>query len=107
MELESVETIAVSRHEESLNEVKQRHVEEVSVWNEIFAEIADSLVSEVKVANAGSVEMSIEWNMILICFEKHIRALQALVNANMEHKLTITDAIANIMEQLDSVRSMN
>lgn len=51
--------------------------------------------------------MSVEWNLILDRFEKHVRALRTLVNANVEQKVTLTDAMARIRELLESARSID
>lgn len=64
MDLNSTETIIVCQHEELLKGVKQSHAVEISVWGETSQENAESLTSDVQVANADSVMMSVEQNLI-------------------------------------------
>lgn len=99
--------MTVRRHEEILDQVKQRHAEEVSVWKENSAENANSLINNVNVAKADIVKMSVESNFILDRFEEHVHALQALVNTNVERKGPLTDAVAKIRQLLESGRSIN
>lgn len=76
--------------------VKQRHAAEVSVWKETSRGNADSIINNVKVAKADIVKMSVERNLIRALFGEHFRALQTLVIANPERKVTLTDSMANI-----------
>lgn len=57
---ESVGTVTGRRHEESLHEIKKCHAEEIGVWKGTYAENADSLVNDVKIAKADSVMMSVK-----------------------------------------------
>lgn len=75
MELGSIETSSVRRREKLLDEARQLHTEEINVWIKTSAETVDSLIDDVKVAKADGVEMSVERNLILAYFEKHVRAL--------------------------------
>lgn len=43
-------------------EVKQRHAEEINVWKKTFQRSVDSLTNDVRVSEADSVRMSVEWN---------------------------------------------
>lgn len=51
--------------------------------------------------------MSVEKNLISARFEEHVRALQALVNANVERKVTLTEIMATVRELFKSDRSIN
>lgn len=97
-ELESVETMTVHRYEKLMDEVKQRHAEKVSVWKDTSRKNADGLIDTVKVAKGDSVKMSVEQNLTFARFEKHICAQQTWVNANVEQKMTLADAMAKILE---------
>lgn len=101
-EIESVEAINIRRHEELMKDDEQRIAEEVSVWKEIFGEDEDRMVNDVEVATADSVKMSIEQKLVLAPFEKHVRALQVLVSANVERKVTLNDAMTKIWELHES-----
>lgn len=106
-ELVFVEPFTIRWHGELWDEVKQRHAKEVSNWNDKPAGNADSLISDVKLAKVDSVKMSVERNLISNCFEKHVRALQDLVNAKVEWKVTLTDAMTRVRERLEIVRSIS
>lgn len=106
-ELESAKTIAVCRHVKLMEEVKQRHAEEVSVWKETCQENAASRINDVKVAKADTVKMSLERNLIQARFEEHVWALQMLVNANVESIVKLTAALAKIRKLLKSGRSID
>lgn len=106
-ELESVEAITVGRHEELLHDVRKRHAEEIGAWKENSAENADSLNSDLKVANADSAKKSGKRNLILSRFEEHVRALHALVNDNLKRKVTLIDVMARVGELHRSGRSIN
>lgn len=82
-EVESVETITIPRRGDVSDEDKQRHTDEISVWKETSAENADSVINNGKVAKADSIKMSVNRNLILDRFEEHVRALQALIDANV------------------------
>lgn len=97
-ELEYVEIMTVPRHKEFLDEVRLRHFKEVSVWKN-SAENTDSLINDVKVVKADCVKMSMERNLR---FEEHVRTPQALVNANVEGKVKLTDFMAKIRKILES-----
>lgn len=79
----------------------------VGVWKETFAENVDSLINNLKIWKANSVEMSVERYLICARFEEHVCALQTLVDANVEQKVTLTDVMATVRELLESVRSSN
>lgn len=55
-----------------------------------------SLINDVKIAKADSVEMSVERNLILARFEEHVRSLQTQVKANVDRKATFTDTMAKL-----------
>lgn len=95
-ELESAETLKVRRHNEILEEVKTRHAKMVGVWRETRVEIADSLITDIEVTKAYSVKMSLEKNLILAQFAELVRALQVLVSANMERKVTSTESMQRL-----------
>lgn len=95
-ELESVETTTVLRQREPMDEIKQRHAQEVGVRKKTSAENVDSLINNVKVAKVDSVEMFVDRGLNLTCFEKHVQVVQALVNSNVEPNVTLTDAIAKV-----------
>lgn len=101
-ELNSVETITVRRHRELMEKGRQRHAEEVSVWKEPSRENAHCLANTMKDAKADIVKIYVERNLNLARFEKHVRAVQTLVDANVERKVTFTDAMAKIRELLES-----
>lgn len=65
-----------------------------------------NLNNDVEVVNAESLELSVIPKMILTRFEELIRALKALVHANMDRKVTLTDAMVNIRELLECNRSI-
>lgn len=46
--------------------------------------------------------MSVKKDLILACFEEHVRALQALVNSNLERRVTSKDALKKVEGLLDS-----
>lgn len=106
-ELESVEAITARRHEELLREVKQRAAKEIKVWEETSGKNADSLIINVKVVKAGSVKISVEWNLILVHFKKRARVLQDPLTANVERKITLTEAILTARELLERCRSID
>lgn len=72
-ELESVETIIVSRHKELVEEDLQRLTEEVRVWKEASGENAGSLIIDANVAKADSFKMSVARNLIPAHSENHVR----------------------------------
>lgn len=74
-----------------MDEVQQSHAEEVGVGIDIFQEIANSLITDVKAAKAVSAIMSVGQHMILVRFEDFIRDLTTLVSANVEPKVKLTD----------------
>lgn len=51
--------------------------------------------------------MSVERNFVSARFEKHFRALQALVNANVERMVTLADAMSKVEKLLESGLSIN
>lgn len=102
VEKKSIETSIVRRHEELMKALKQLHAEEATVWERTSRENGDSLTNDVKVAKAGIVMTSVQRDMILSRSEDHVRALQILGNANMEPKVTLTDAIANFRELFEN-----
>lgn len=106
-DFESTETITVCWHEAFLEEVKKRHAEKVKVCKETYAENADSLINDVRGAKADSVKMSIERNLNLARFEGHVRAVQALLNANFDRKVTLKDAMTTVRELLQSGYNIN
>lgn len=89
MELKSLETIIVRQHEELLDETKQRHAKVISIWKETSAVNADSLINNVNVAKADSVKMFVKRNVLFARFEEHVRALQNLVNFNVDSKADV------------------
>lgn len=99
--LEPTETITACRDEAFLEDVKKRHAEEVELWKETSAENEDSLIIDVNAAKADSGKMSGERNLILTGFEEHVRAMLALVNANVEPKVALKDAMTTVSEQLE------
>lgn len=101
-ELKSVASLNIRRYEELLDEAKQRQAGDVSVWKKTSVENADFQNNNVKVARADSVRMSVDMNLISACFEEHVRALQALVNLNVERKVTFTGGMAKIRDLLQS-----
>lgn len=105
-DLESAETIIVLRHEVLSEDVKQHHAKNFSSWKETFAENADSLINNTKVAKADTVKMAIEKNLISARFEQHVWAPHARENANVKRNLTIANALAKIRELLESVHSI-
>lgn len=72
-------TITVHRRKVLLDEVRQRHAEEVRVCNETSAENVESLINDVEVVKSVSVRVSLERNLVVDCFEEHVCALLALV----------------------------
>lgn len=106
-ELESVKPISGRQRKELLNEVKQHHAAEIRSWKKTSAEKADSLIKDVKVVKVDSVKTSVERNLILARFEKHVRALLELVTANVERKIILMDAVAKSSELLDSSCTIN
>lgn len=101
-----METTTVRRHEELLGEVTECHAEKVSVWKETSAENVNSLNYSVKIAKVDSIKMFVERNMILARSDKHVRALQTLVNPNVKRKVTLKGAMARNTELLESGRSI-
>lgn len=59
VELEAVKTRTVFWREELLEEIKQRHAEEIGVWKESSTENQDSSINDVLVPKAGSVKMPV------------------------------------------------
>lgn len=51
--------------------------------------------------------MSIKRNLILVRLKENVRALQPLVNENVERKVPLTDAIAKARELLESCLSID
>lgn len=51
--------------------------------------------------------MSVEWNLILPCFEEYAWVLQTSVNANAEQKVTLTDAMTKFWDVFKSGRSID
>lgn len=50
--------------------------------------------------------MFFDWSLILDRFEEYVRALQILVNANVEWSMTLTDDMAKLWKLLKGVRSV-
>lgn len=71
VEIESSETLTVRRHEELLEKMKQHHAEEVNVWGETSAEIAESLINNGKVAKGDSIKMSVKKSLIIAGLERY------------------------------------
>lgn len=65
----------------------------------------DSLISDVIVAKSDTGKMSVKGKSILARLEEYVRDLQALINAKVERKLTITDSMTSLNE-LESCRSI-
>lgn len=70
------------------------------------AEITDSLINNVQVAKAEGVKMSVERTFILI-FDEYVLDSHALVNANVEPKVTLKIKMALVREVIQSDRSIN
>lgn len=101
------ETMSVHRNDELLEEANSRHLKEIEVRKETFAENADSLVHGVKGAQAESVNMFVEKNLILAHFEEHVFGLYSLFNSNVERKVTWKDAMTGVKKLLDKCRNIN
>lgn len=86
---------------------KQLRAEKISIFKVTYIENADSLINHIKVARAESVKMSVERNMISARFEEHVCALHTLGNANVQRKVSLTEAIAKVRNLLESVRSID
>lgn len=82
------------------------YTEEISIWKETSAENADSLITDVNVAKANGVKMSVKRILVLARFQEHVRALQALVNANVDREVAIAHAMAKVGELLKIGRSI-
>lgn len=102
-----MEAINVRQYGKFLKEFKIRRTEEVGVWKKTSAETADSFINDVKVAKADSVKMAVESNLILACFDEHVRTLQTLVNVIVDQKVTFTDTMKTTEELLESGRSIS
>lgn len=69
-----------------------------------------SLICDVSVAKVDTVKMSGERNLIPVCFEKHVCALQTQLNAmvEQEQKLMYTsDLVESKISELQMVLSLN
>lgn len=106
-ELESIEIITVLRHEELMEEVKNGRAEEVNVWKVITDESVDSLIDDVNVVKFYIVKTDVKLKLILARFEENVRALQPTVNANVERKVTITNAMGKVRELRECGRSVD
>lgn len=104
VELKSTETKTARQPEALLDETKQRLAEDIGVWNKTSAENANSLVNNVKFAKADSVMKCVERNLGLARLEEHVRALQALVKANVERNGTLKDVMTTVRDLLESGR---
>lgn len=62
------------------------------------------MINDVKVAKVDSVMISVDQNLNLARFEKHICAVQTQFNANVELKVTLKDAMEKILELFESGR---
>lgn len=60
-----------------------------------------------RVANAERVRTSVEKILILARSEEHVRAMQTPVNANVQQKVPLRNAMAKIRELLESSRSID
>lgn len=76
-DLESVEMMTIRRHQNLLNELKQPHAKKVTVWLENSRDSADSLNNDVRVAKAEAIKMSVDRNLILARYKRHLQALRA------------------------------
>lgn len=72
--------------------------------NETSQENADSLINDIKVGKTDIIKITVERDMILARVEKHVRALQTLVSANVEQKEKLTDIMTKIRELFQSGR---
>lgn len=81
-------------------------MEAFAIWNDTSVETVDSLIYNVKVAKADRVKTSVERSFIFARLNEHFRALQGLVNANVEQKLTLRDAMTTEREPHGSARSI-
>lgn len=59
---------------------------------------------DTKIAEADIFKTSIETDLIFACFEKNVRSLQTLVNANAEWKVMLSNAMDKITELLGGGR---
>lgn len=67
----------------------------------------NSLVNNVKVTNADSVNRSVKHNLNLACFEKHDDAPQTLVKDHVERKVVLTDPMSKMRYVLERGRLMD
>lgn len=67
----------------------------------------DGLISDVNVVKAENLKMSVGRNLILAHFLPNICALQTLVNANVERKVTSTVVMKKIRQLFESGRSID
>lgn len=105
--LELVKTVNVRLHGELLDKTRTRHAEEFSVWRETSDEKADGAINYVKGAKADSVQMSVEKNLMLDHYAERVRAVQILINANVQRKVTLTDVMAKVRELLERDHSVH
>lgn len=101
-EPESINTNIVRRHEQRMDKVLQHHSQEFSFWEETAHDNDDdSLIKGLNVAKADIAKMAVEWNEILALFEKHLFALNTLVDANVKRRIPFTNGMAKILELLE------
>lgn len=101
-ELECMMKMTVRRHGKLINEVSHCNALKFSVWKETSAKNADSVISDVKVANTNAAELSVIRNLILARSGELVQALRAPVDANVELKATLTDIMRKIRGLLES-----
>lgn len=87
--------------------VEQHQTWKTTIWKEAFFENVNSLINDVKIAKAESVEMFVEKNLTLARFKEHFRLLWRMVSANVELMVTLSDAMAKMKKMPKRARSLD